>query len=115
MIEELRTSVGILEAEVKTTYHVKWGYTYDKTKKSLEEIFRLAYGKPMEMLESENDTYYSHEIKKEVNVNVEYYQKIIDENIKNGHFSCWELGIMLTDLANKNIIPHGQYIVNVSW
>lgn len=113
MINELRTSVGILEADVKTTYHVNWLLTYDKTKKSLEQIFALAYGKPMEMLESPNDTDYVQNVTKRQFD--EYIQKTIDTNIKNGHFTCWELGTMLTDLANKNIIPQGNYVVNVSW
>jgi hypothetical protein len=113
MIKELRTSVGILEAEIKMTYHVNWFITYDKTKKSLEQIFELAYGKPMEMLESPNDTDYSLNIKKEEIC--DYDQRILNENIARGHFTCWHLGTMLTDLVNKNIIPQGNYVVNVSW
>lgn len=112
-LDHIRTPHGLVAAKVATTYHMNWmGYRND-SKINMEKLFEAAYGKPMEMLESPNDTSYSHEVKKETLD--EYDTKDVENGVKHGYFECWRLGLFLTDLCNKDIIPPGHYLVRVSW
>lgn len=115
-INHIRTAVGTLAAQVKTTYHVDW-LTYAHTIKAgmvgLEGIVAQAYGHEMEMLESDNDTDYSVSVRKEKFD--DYDQERLAKYIKSKHFPCDSLRLILTDLANKDIIPEGQYVITMSW
>lgn len=115
-INHIRTTAGLLSASVKTTYHVDW-LTYAHTRNAgmlgLEDIVANAYGHEMEMLESPNDTDYSITVKKE-NLS-DYEKKDLADHLKAKCFPCYSLNLILTDLANKNVIPEGHYVITMSW
>lgn len=112
MVSELRTSVGVLAAKVVTTYHVNW-LSRDAGQLGLEDVFKLAYGKPMEMLESPNDTDYAVTVTKEPLG--EYDLSSIKECVDSGSFEYYYLRLLMQNLAIKNVIPVGEYVVTMSW
>jgi hypothetical protein len=115
MITEIRTKVGLMAADVKTTYHVNWstGYSGQKTGLlGLEGVLAKAYGKSLE-IESSNGTTYCFNLKKEELD--EYDRESLDEILDNDSFEDSYLPLILTDLCNKDIIPAGQYVITVSW
>jgi hypothetical protein len=115
-LDHLRTPHGELAAKIATTYHIDWltyAYVSANGRVGLEGIFKKAYGKPIEMLESPNDTSYSETVKKEPLG--DYDRETIERCVAQGGFEDYHLGIFLNDLCNKDILPPGEYVVTVSW
>lgn len=115
MIEEIKTPFGKLAAEVKTTYHIDWltySYHRDAGRVGLDDIFKAAYGKSLD-IESGNDMDYSYSITKEPLD--EYELETIEECVAAGSFEDYNLPLFLQDLVNKNILPAGHYVIGVSW
>src|SRR5690606_9459132 len=62
--------------------------------------------------EASNDTEHSFNVKKET-LN-KWDQETLNNFIKEGR-DGHSLRVILTDLANKDLIPEGTYLISVSW
>lgn len=104
-----------LNVKTKTTHHIDWltySWVRDKGLVGLDEICADVYGKRIE-LGSDNDTDHSFDVEKEELA--DYDQETIDEIIQSGFVEDYNLGIVLTDLCNRDAIDPGSYVITVSW
>ena len=111
----IKTPFGCISADIKTTYHINWltyAYNLNEGQVGLEDVVKNTYGKNIEM-ESSNDTDYSYTIRKEKLT--EYDIQNLEAIVKSGSFEDYNLRLIMTDLANKDIIPEGSYVVTMSW
>ena len=116
MREGIKTPHGEIAARSVLTHHMMW-LTYNYNRKDnqvgLQSIFTAVYGKKMQMIEVSSDTVFSFDIKKaELD---EYMTNKLQQRVAEGSFESWYLPQFMTDLANKDVLPAGTYVVTVSW
>lgn len=111
----MKTPYGELACACAATYHVNWlTYAHDRAagKIGLETLVAKTYERALEM-ESSNDTDYSIDVKKK---DLDEWDKPrLARFIANGFFGEHDLGLVMQDLCNRDILPPGKYIVRVSW
>jgi hypothetical protein len=113
----IQTAVGVLEGGLIPTFHINWftyGYTLEQGMVGLDGVVEAAAGKPLEMLESPNDTDYSVDISTKA-VLGKHESDVLEKCFRTGGFECYYLRIVMQDLVNKDVLPAGRYIVRFSY
>ena len=88
------------------TYHLDWFELAEE----LRKVFGLA---DRAEIESNNDTDYLIKVEKEP---FKYGEETkIAEFKKTGFIQPWHLSTLLQELANRDLIPVGHYVITVSW
>jgi len=106
-LDHIRTPFGRLAADVRTAYSVPWAARGDM---GLHDLFRRVYGRGAELFEPPASGHYSCIIGKRALTSTD--EASIVQSIKSGTFPATLLSLYLTDLANKGIIPVGQYVIS---
>jgi len=64
--------------------------------------------------ECNNDTSHDYSVSKGETLD-DYEKKRLQKFIDNDGTKCYTARILFVDLYNKGLIPHGNYLVQVSW
>jgi len=83
-----------------------------------EEFVAEAYGKDsFQILESPNDTVHRFDISKPDSIYDDFEREQIEKWLLEEEFAveCYSLGYLLEDLARKDLIKRGIYLIDVCW
>lgn len=108
-VDHLRTPFGNLAADVRTAYNVPWSVA-GVGRMGLSDLFHRVYGRGAQLFDRPASGFYSCTIAKRVLTGDD--EASIVQSIRSGTFPVPLLGLYLTDLANKGIIPAGQYVIS---
>lgn len=92
----------------KTAFHMDWFH-------DLAPVITEAWSATsrVEMEETPNDTDYTCSVKK--GPLSKYDLESLTEAKAQGGFMDYYLELVMTDLANQDIVPEGNYVVRVCW
>lgn len=102
-----------MEQFKKVEYKVEY---FEVGYEKIEALVKRVYGKELEIPDAEelyNNTHLTYEVCKEPFD--AYEQELLDGFINEGNADYGITRVLLMDMCNKDIIPAGNYLINVSW
>lgn len=78
----------------------------------INKVYNIDFSIPCDQ-ECSNDIHLMFTV--ETGQNTDKYEKTAIKRLLDGKNETYMLGILLNDMCDKDIIPAGNYLINISW
>ena len=85
---------------------------FDEAQITINKVYNIDFSIPRDQ-ECSNDIHLTFTV--ETGQNTDKYEKTAIKRLLDGKNETYMLGILLNDMCDKDIIPAGNYLINISW